>query len=162
MKTQFAFNGFVRAVRALSLSGTLLLATVAAATNTPASSPAGTNSASKQVAIEVPASQFVIPTSTSEGRDPFFPDSTRVHASAIINTNPGPKAPSAPLVLQGISVVGPKRFALINGRTFEVNEDADVSVGRAKVHVLCVSIKEDSVVVEVEGSRQELRLRPGL
>lgn len=151
---------------ALLCSGALCLAMLsanAAATNSPTqkpTTPAHTNTAAK-APIEVPVSKFAIPTTLAEGRNPFFPESTRVISQAATTNSPG-RTPTFELVLKGISVVGTKRFALINNRTFEENEDADVTVGRSKIHVLCLKIKEDSVVVDIDGTRQELRLRPGL
>ena len=107
--------------------------------------------------IEIPVSKFVIPSSASEGRDPFFPSSTVFQAPKQSDVAAAPVS----LVLQGVSVVGSKRFALINRRTFEVNEEGDVTTASGKIHVLCVRITEDSATVEVGGARQVLRMRPG-
>ena len=135
----------------------------AASTNT---AGATTNSTAKKTAlrtntpppIEVAVSKFTIPTSIAEGRDPFFPNSTRL-STTVVSTSPNGKRPApVSLVLQGIS----GKFALINGRTLEVNEEADVTTAGGKIRVRCLNINEDVVVIEADGARQELRLRPGL
>lgn len=120
-----------------------------------------TNSFPTLPAIEIPTSQFAIPASIAEGRNPFFPESTltKFNQSATTNTT---KVVSVALELKGISGAGAKRFALINNQTFAEGEDGDVTVGRTKVHVLCIRIRDESVTVEVEGDRRELKLRPGL
>lgn len=116
------------------------------------------SAAVKAAPIEVPLSQFTIPASASEGRNPFFPDSTLAKV-AQNSTNPAPKI-AVMLTLNGTSMAGAKRFALINGRTFEAGEEGEVTLGGSrKVHVLCVSIKADGATVEVDGIRQELKLK---
>lgn len=117
-----------------------------------------TNSPAKPAAIEIPTSQFAIPTVIADGRDPFFPESTRMIKVPTTNTNSTIKSAPAALVLQGIS----GRFALINGRTFEAGEEGDVTAGKSKVHIHCISIREDGVTVEADGTRLELKMRPGL
>jgi hypothetical protein len=143
----------------LALSSVLVVtAQAATATNAPApakSQPAATNSV-----IEIPKSQFTIPTTVADGRDPFFPNSSRLAAKAV--TGKAPAAPTVTLVLQGISGTEAKRFALISGRTMVVGEEADIAVDKSRVRVRCLDIREDSVVVDVDGKQQELKLRPGL
>lgn len=130
-----------------------------------AASTSVTNAPAKQAPIEIPTSHFVIPTTTAEGRNPFFPDSLTVaQPNPAISTNIAAKLPITTLDLKGISGMGNRRFALINNRTFEVGEEADVPIGstRQKVHVHCITIGEDSVTIEVDGERRELKLRPGI
>ena len=129
----------------------------AAKTNAPAK-PSVSVATNAPVPIEIAVSKFTVPTTTAEGRDPFFPNSARFSAS-VAPVNPGSKK-TAPvtLVLQGIS----GKFALINGRTLEVNEEADISTSGGKIHVRCLNIGEDVVTVEANGARQELRLKGGL
>ncbi len=67
------------------------------------------------------------------------------------------------VVLKGIS--GPKnnRLAMINNATVGVGESVRVKVGDAEVKVKCVEIRQDSVLVSVNGSApREVRLRGGL
>jgi hypothetical protein len=157
---QFPIKHLVRRIACLVAwvaFGTL----VGAATNppaTPGASKAATNTAPADIVI--PTSEFIMPASVAEGRDPFFPVSTR-STPVVVNTNTSVKAPTVSLTLQGISGTLERRFALINGRTFEVGEEAEVSAGKSRVHVHCLEIKEDSVTIEVEGKPQELKLRGG-
>lgn len=116
----------------------------------------------KTEVAEPETSNFVIPRNPKEGRDPFFPNSTiGIQAPA---TRPGPAAPVAPpkMTLMGISGPREKHLAIINGHTFGKGEEQDVPSANGKVHVRCLEIKEDSVIIDVNGERQELRLRSGL
>jgi hypothetical protein len=142
---------------ALALSG-------AASSAAPAANAAATKAkapAEDDASVEIPESVFIIPSTPKEGRDPFFPQSTRTLPVA-------PKTPKQPrmdisaIVLNGIVPSGPKRTAMINGRTFEVGEEADVRLpDGTKMHVKCEEIKEDSATVKVNGQTRELRLRRG-
>jgi hypothetical protein len=115
-----------------------------------------------EAAIEVPKSQFIIPASPSEGRDPFFPESMRLFASQVRSAPTKASAPApAVLVLKAISASGSRRVASINNRPFEAGEEGEVVVGTSRVRVRCLEVREDRVLVEVEGQPQELRLRAG-
>jgi hypothetical protein len=81
--------------------------------------------------------------------------------STPTTTDPVKAAPVA-LTLKGVSGTEGRRFALINDKTFAAGEEREIAVGNGRVRVHCLDIREDSVTVEVNGSRQELRLRPGL
>jgi len=142
----------------IGLITSALTASAAEKTNPPAGASTGaTNAVGKTPPIEVPLSQFVIPSSPAEGRNPFFPDST--FGRPQVKTGTEPVKAVVTLSLNGISKVGNKWFALINGRTFEAGEDGDVTVSGRKVRVLCVTIRAESVTVDVDGSRQELKLK---
>jgi hypothetical protein len=96
------------------------------------------------------------------GKDPFFPRSTR--RGAVVSTNSSIETlPSLTfLALKGIS--GPKthRLAIINNRTFEVGEEAELKTGTQTVRVKCVEIRDDCVVVSINGLKQNLYLGPKL
>jgi hypothetical protein len=66
------------------------------------------------------------------------------------------------LKLNGISGTAEHRLAIINGRTFDQGEDAEVRSGAARLRVKVLEIKPDYVIVEAAGQRQILRLRTGL
>ena len=140
----------------ISLAGQLFAATTLPA-NKPGS-PAGTNT-SAQSDLVIAKSEFAIPASPKEGRDPFFPDSTRTQVK-VDNGKPA-KAQPINLVLQGISGTPDKRFALISGNTFLVDEEHYVNVGSTRVNVRCLKITEDSALIDVDGRQQQLKLRPG-
>lgn len=113
-------------------------------------------------AVEVVVRQSVFQDDLKNGRDPFFPRSIRRN----------PKAPTAAetvatpkihLVLKGITGPANRRFALINNQTLSVGETASVRVTSGQIRVHCLEIREDSVLVSVEGNPEqtELRMRGG-
>jgi hypothetical protein len=121
---------------------------------------AATNAAPAE--LEIPKSVFIIPATSAEGKDPFFPLSTRLHPVAVVTTTTANVAPAVvQLDLKGISGAIDRRFAIINNRTFAVGEEAELSVNSGRVRVVCKEIKDDSVVVLVNGQERILRLRPG-
>jgi hypothetical protein len=137
---------------------------LSAARGNPASSPApaappATNAAA--ASDGVPLSVFVIPKSPEQGRDPFFPHSTRM-ASSSTPKNTQPKVVPIDLHLNGISGLASSRFAIVNGQTFAVGEEHDLTAGTQRVHVRCVEISADSATVEVNSERRQLHLRSGL
>jgi hypothetical protein len=103
--------------------------------------------------VVVPRSVFVIPTNPKEGRDPFFPNSTRLY-EAVASKNPVGDLTS--LVLRGISGPPDHRLAIINNHTFGVGDEGDVITSHNRIHIRCVEIKDKSVVVESGGQRHEL------
>jgi hypothetical protein len=110
--------------------------------------------------IAVPQSVFVTPSQPSEGRNPFFPQSTiRVVVAKVSKENP---IENFTFVLNGITSP-PRRTAMINGRTFEPGEEGEVKLAAGgKMLIKCEDIKSDSAVITVGGQRRELRLRSGL
>lgn len=102
----------------------------------------------------VPQSVFVIPSNSKEGRDPFFPDSMRPYASAIV-ANPK-TADVTSLRLRGFSGEVPNRFVIINNHTFAAGDEGDVITSAGRIHLRCIEVKTNSVVIEVGGQRREL------
>jgi hypothetical protein len=128
-----------------------------AATNAVPGKNAATNAA--PATIIVAASRFNIPTSTVEGRDPFFPNSARLQSGTVKSADPKAR-PTISLLLKGISGNGINRVALINNTTFKAGDTGMVTANNgAKVEVTCLSIGDESALVESQGVRQELRLR---
>jgi len=113
-------------------------------------------------AIEIPKSDFIIPTSTAQGRDPFFPLSRRLVVDASPKVGKTPSVAPVTLILQGISGSDAKRFALISGRTFVAGEEREIPSGNSRIQVHCLEIREDSVKIQVNGAPMELKLRPGI
>ena len=145
----------------------LVLSVVTAATFTAradaGSKKSGPSTHANSDAIEVPRSVFTIPAKASDGRDPFFPLSRRMVVEAKPNNGDTPKSAPVSLTLKGIArTPDKKRFAMINDKTFSAGEEREVMINNSRVRVHCVEIKEDSVVIEVNGERKELRMRPGL
>lgn len=115
----------------------------------------------------IPLSTFEIPTDPEQGRDPFFPRSTRLFAGQNLGTNAAPAA-RLQVTLRGLA--GPVRNRLATLRTtgnpprtliLGEGEEATVPASGGPVLVRCVQIQDDRVVVEINGVRQELRLREG-
>jgi protein disulfide-isomerase len=74
-----------------------------------------------------------------------------------------PIAPAQPnyyaeLALKGISGSPASRMALINNETFMAGDTAKVKVRDTRVEVVCKEIREDSVLITVDGKPCELKL----
>jgi hypothetical protein len=99
-------------------------------------------------------SVFVVPASPKEGCDPFFPDSNRLFETLAPPPKHGIEATS--LVFRGISGSPTHPFAIINNHTFAQGDDGDVLTPEGRIHVRCIEIKQNSVLVEYNGQRHEL------
>jgi hypothetical protein len=117
---------------------------------------------------EIPKSTFTLPANSNEGRDPFFPNSTRVYEQQEVKQHAND---SAVTTLQVKSIMGaaPRFFAIIGTKdysggahTFGVGEDGEVIYkdGR-RVAVHCIKITPTSVVVEADGQPIPLTYSPG-
>lgn len=126
--------------------------------STPAAVPAVISK--PQLTNAIPESVFNIPTNPSEGKNPFFPNSSELMPKIDLKTNV--VIPETMFVLNGITSP-PRRSAMINGRTFEVGEEGEVRLSSgARVLIKCVEIGDDKAVIVTAGQRRELRLRKGL
>jgi hypothetical protein len=63
------------------------------------------------------------------------------------------------LVLKGVMWTKQHPLAMINDRTFEVQEQGTVRVGKTNVTLRCLAIRRDSVRIQIVGSGQEQELR---
>ena len=146
----------------------LSLAFACLATQTRTNAPAKVSLAATNappIQAEIPKSVFLIPTTPQEGKDPFFPRSMRLFASAVVKTNVQPLAtipPPVELRLNGISGTADRRLAIINNQTFETNEEGEVPTNPGRARIRCMEIKADSVVVQVGTEQRVLRLRPSI
>ena len=100
-------------------------------------------------------SVFIIPTNPQEGCDPFFPISTRSHEAATAAVSV-PRGDITLIVLKGISGTPEHRLAIINNRTFAAGEEGDVVTRQGRIHIRCVEIKTNSVLIESNGQSREL------
>ena len=139
----------------------------ARAAQTPAAAPAKPAAASlaptnaAPAEPELPKSVFIEPATPRDGRDPFFPNSTRHAKLPVIQTTNVPPVAIVELELKGISGPAGRRMAIINNRTFEAGEEGTVvasNVGR--VRITCKEINADSVRVILNGAERTLTLRP--
>lgn len=110
--------------------------------------------------VDPPKSVFAGANNASEGRNPFFPNSTPEAPRATVVTKAEPaKVDVAVFTLNGITSP-PRRTAMINGRTFEPGEEGEVKVrDGSKRLIKCVEIKDESAVIVFGGVRHELRMR---
>jgi protein disulfide-isomerase len=69
-----------------------------------------------------------------------------------------PPATYGALTLKGISGSGERRMALINNETLKIGESARVKTMDTRVDVTVKEIRDDSVLIEVNGKSQELKL----
>ncbi len=83
---------------------------------------------------------------------------TSKHAPEFVPVGPGVQTHYGELALKAISGSANRRAALINNETFFVGDTAKVRVNDTKVEVTCREIREDSVLVIVDGKSVELKL----
>lgn len=102
-------------------------------------------------------SVFILPASSKEGRDPFYPASTRPYQTAVIPNAKTAELNLDSLVMQGISGLPPNRLVIINKHTFAVGDVGEVSTSQGRIRIHCLEINANSAVIEVNGQRHELR-----
>jgi hypothetical protein len=114
------------------------------------------------IAPATPQSNFRLPKSLAEGRNPFFPQSTRHLGAEAVTKSNVVVMPTADLTLKGISGTPEQPLAIINNQTFTAGETGDVTTLAGKIRILCVEINmaAGTVLVQVGGQRRELRLSP--
>ena len=110
--------------------------------------------ATKAGKTETIRSVFVLPTSSKEGRDPFFPDSDRPYEIAAAANPQAGKTTS--LVVKGFSGPLNHRLVIINNHTFGVGDAGNVITPSGRIRLHCVEIKTNSVVIDTGGQRHEL------
>jgi hypothetical protein len=164
MKTRF-FSFHPHAALALALIGLGGYSAWANDTGAKAQTSKPGDAASSEPGLTVPVapqSVFNTPRTPQEGKDPFFPGSTRIFASLTKTVVPPEKAvPQGELFLKGVSGPASHRLAIINNYTFAEGESGEVRTNSGRVHVHCLEIREESVVIQVAGKRRELHLRNG-
>lgn len=106
------------------------------------------------------ASVFIQPATPLQGRDPFFPYSKRPYESARPAQKPG--ADVSMLMVKGFVGTGPGRSAVINNHAFRAGEEGDVLTTAGRMHLRCIMVTEDSVVIESDGERHELKFHDNL
>ena len=99
-----------------------------------------------------PRSVFTQPASQREGRDPFYPESTRVMDSIVAATHA--MDTSTTLTVKGYSVVNGHPMVIINNHSFMAGDEGDVLSGTIRAHVHCLEIQPGMAIVEVNGARK--------
>lgn len=123
----------------------IFLTCVACATWPLAAAPADTNAPVKSV--------FILPTNPNEGRDPFFPNSMRPYQDFV----PKRAVDLTVLRIRGFSEIAGHRYVIIDNHTFGQGDEGDVITPGGRVHIHCLSVGTDTVLVESNGSRHLLR-----
>jgi hypothetical protein len=118
----------------------------------PSLAGANTNS----VPAEAPKSFFLMPAKPQEGRDPFFPNSTRPYEAAMVANRHS--AAVASLELKGFSGDPSHRLVIINNHTFAEGDEQTVITSAGRIQVRCIEIKPGSAIIEADGQRVELSL----
>lgn len=113
---------------------------------------------------EMTQSVFSVPNNPSEGRDPFFPQSTRrrsVNSGSVATNNIPAPINTESLVLK--SIVG--GLAVINNHSFAPGEEGDVLTEdgrREHIQLVEIKAKTGSVVVKIGGQTVELTMQNGI
>jgi hypothetical protein len=100
-----------------------------------------------------PLSTFIIPTGPREGRDPFYPESTRPYEE---NKPSGSNLAADSFTVKGLSVEHGHPMVIINNHTFAVGDEGDVLTSVGHVHLRLVQIQENIAVIQANGLRREL------
>lgn len=110
--------------------------------------------------VNAQGSTFAMPRTLNEGRDPFYPSSTRVIAMSqpVQKKSAGP----ATLELKGISGTADRPLAIINNQTMAVGEELNVTTPQGRVKVMCLAIQGTKVRIKAQGQTRELLLRKGI
>lgn len=110
------------------------------------------------------APQSVFNSQPGFGKDPFFPKSSRLISVVPVRVDPALLNTGVPdfIVLKGLSVMNQRKLAIINNHTVAPDEEFNLKVNGRHLKAKCIEIKENSVIIEVNGSRKELQLRTGL
>jgi len=108
--------------------------------------------------LEPIKSVFVIPASTKDGRDPFFPNSTRVYEVFAATAATAVHAVElTTLKIKGYSIINGQPEVIINNHAFMINDEGDVLTSSGRVHIRCIEIKPSSAVIEENGQTHTIR-----
>jgi hypothetical protein len=140
-----------------------LLATIAVCAH---AQSGGLNPGSKDAAT---APKAVFLDSPENGKDPFFPHSSRrVYVPTKAVTTGSQVSDSSALFnllqLKGISGTKTEPLAIINSATISEGEVADIRCGARMLKVRCHEIRSSSVIIELDGlgETRELKLRDNI
>jgi hypothetical protein len=117
--------------------------------------PIAANDEPPAAPMPVLRSIFNQPTSPKDGRDPFFPSSMRLFASMVVPDSKTKDLSS--LVIQGKSGTSDHPLVIINEVTFAQGDERDIITPDGRIHIHCLQIVGDLVVIEANGQRHQLR-----
>ena len=139
----------------------LLAALLLMAAAGPLTLPAAPASPNAGPEIQQSVFDYPNPNGASKGRDPFFPDSTRLQERKSPKQSRGPSL--SDLALKSILGTPPQVFAIINNHTFAPGEEGDVITKNGqRLHIRCVAINPSALTatVEANGTSATLTLVP--
>ncbi len=105
-------------------------------------------------------STFTMPKQFTEGRDPFFPESTRVFQAVMLESPATSKVEISSLVVKGYYRDANSAFVIINNHTFTAGDEGDVMTTGGRIHIKCVDVLRNAVVIEFNGSLHQLPINP--
>lgn len=111
--------------------------------------------------VIIAKSQFKLPDGPTEGRDPFFPDSSRPFVTETVPKPAGDtQLPDYEFLLKGISGSPERPLAIINTTTFTTGEENEVIIKSKRIKIRCIEINmtAGTVLFEYGGSRRVLKL----
>jgi hypothetical protein len=129
--------------------------------------PATDKQKSDKAAIEqnvqatVPRAEFQLPRKYADGRDPFFPNSTRPYASETVQAAPTKiSEPDVDFILKGISGTTEQPLAIINTTTFTTGEENEIIFKTRRIKIRCIEINmtAGNCLIEYGGTRRQLKL----
>jgi hypothetical protein len=127
--------------------GCLILLASAAAFSALGQTATSTNAAPATI-----TSVFIMPSSPQEGRDPFYPESSRPYITAVAHK----LLPVVDLTIHGFSGTADDRTVIINNHSFGVGDEGDVITPGGRAHLRVLAITTNSVVIECDHQRREL------
>jgi hypothetical protein len=95
------------------------------------------------------------------GTAPNFDDGAQAVAAPIIPFNAAPPALPEKLKFNGLLTIGKDTEAVINGVSFEPGDRKRVKLKDKNLLVRCLEIRDDGVVVQINGSPGRVTLKPG-
>ncbi len=105
-------------------------------------------------------STFTMPKQISEGRDPFYPESTRVFQAVMLESPNRSKIEVSSLSVKGYYRDAKGAYVIINNHTFTVGDEGDVLTTGGRIHLKCVDVLANAVVIEFNGSMHQLPINP--
>ena len=115
----------------------------------------------QRVEAAIARSEFSLPRKVAEGRDPFFPNSTRPYGAEATTKVVGESAPEVEFSLKGISGTAEQPLAIINTTTFTTGEENEVIIKSKRIRIRCweINMTAGTVLIEYAGTRRQLKLQ---
>ena len=96
-----------------------------------------------------------MPASAHDGRDPFFPESSRPYEDAAASKH---TVETNAFTIKGSSFEHGRAMVIINNHTFAVGDEGDVLTANGRVHIRLVEIRAGTATIDVNGARRDLSI----